>query len=44
LLLVEVLTQGVEVYVVDAPGKTCQQVGETKDCPLSRVEESLVSS
>jgi hypothetical protein len=28
LLLVEVLAQRVEVYVVDVAGKACQQVGE----------------
>jgi hypothetical protein len=37
------LTECVEVYVVDIPGETRQQVGETKNGPLSRVEEFLVS-
>jgi hypothetical protein len=38
------LTECVEVYIVDIPWKTRQHVGETKDRPLSWVEEFLVSS
>ncbi len=38
------LTKRIEVYVVDASRKTCQEIGKTQNCPLRCVEEFLVST